>query len=129
MARATAIRKTTAVIANATWPARGSQAGSAMGAAAARGGAAAGRVVARAARRRSARDTTAVHTRRPSGAPDGNIPRHDRASRVGARRRGCYGRTVRDLFTPLVAAWFVERFGTPTPAQEQGWPAIAAGYD
>ena len=30
-------------------------------------------------------------------------------------------------FSPLVRRWFTERFGTPTPAQEAGWPAIAAG--
>src|SRR3954467_9557038 len=34
-----------------------------------------------------------------------------------------------DLFHPLVAEWFVSRFGTPTEAQERGWPAIAAGED
>ena len=28
---------------------------------------------------------------------------------------------------PLVAEWFVARFGTPTEPQEQGWPAILAG--
>jgi ATP-dependent Lhr-like helicase len=28
---------------------------------------------------------------------------------------------------PLVSEWFVERFGTPTEAQEQGWPEILAG--
>ncbi len=32
-------------------------------------------------------------------------------------------------FSPLVADWFVERFGTPTPAQDAGWPRIAAGED
>jgi ATP-dependent Lhr-like helicase len=32
-------------------------------------------------------------------------------------------------FSPLVGAWFTERFGTPTPAQEHGWPRIAAGED
>ncbi|HEV7733808.1 MAG TPA: DEAD/DEAH box helicase, partial [Candidatus Binatia bacterium] len=32
-------------------------------------------------------------------------------------------------FSPLVARWFTARFGTPTPAQEAGWPAIAAGSD
>jgi ATP-dependent Lhr-like helicase len=30
-------------------------------------------------------------------------------------------------FHPLVQRWFTERFETPTPAQEQGWEAIAAG--
>ncbi len=28
---------------------------------------------------------------------------------------------------PLVAEWFVARFGTPTEPQEQGWPHILAG--
>ncbi len=32
-------------------------------------------------------------------------------------------------FCPLVAEWFGSRFGTPTPAQEGGWPAIAGGRD
>ena len=32
-------------------------------------------------------------------------------------------------FSPLVARWFGERFGTPTPAQAEGWPAIARGAD
>jgi len=28
---------------------------------------------------------------------------------------------------PLVRDWFVQRFGTPTEPQEQGWPQILAG--
>src|SRR6201984_1699589 len=28
---------------------------------------------------------------------------------------------------PLVQKWFVQRFGTPTEPQEQGWPHILAG--
>src|ERR1700738_1997315 len=28
---------------------------------------------------------------------------------------------------PLVAEWFVRKFGTPTEPQEQGWPNILAG--
>jgi ATP-dependent Lhr-like helicase len=32
-------------------------------------------------------------------------------------------------FFPLVADWFRERFGSPMPAQEAGWPEIAAGRD
>ncbi|MBI3770038.1 MAG: DEAD/DEAH box helicase [Deltaproteobacteria bacterium] len=32
-------------------------------------------------------------------------------------------------FDPVVAAWFAERFAAPTPAQEAGWRAIAAGRD
>jgi ATP-dependent helicase Lhr and Lhr-like helicase len=31
------------------------------------------------------------------------------------------------LFHPAVAAWFAARFGAPTPAQAQAWPAIQAG--
>ena len=30
-------------------------------------------------------------------------------------------------FHPLVQAWFNSRFTRPTPAQEQGWPAILKG--
>jgi ATP-dependent Lhr-like helicase len=32
-------------------------------------------------------------------------------------------------FHPLVRDWFRDRFGTPTEAQSQGWPAIRAGED
>jgi ATP-dependent Lhr-like helicase len=32
-------------------------------------------------------------------------------------------------FHPLVRDWFCGRFGTPTEAQAQGWPAIRAGED
>jgi ATP-dependent Lhr-like helicase len=38
-------------------------------------------------------------------------------------------RLVAVPFSPLVTRWFRERFGTPTPAQEGGWPAIAGGAD
>ena len=31
------------------------------------------------------------------------------------------------LFRPETRAWFERNFDAPTPAQEQGWPAIAAG--
>src|SRR6266542_1348353 len=31
------------------------------------------------------------------------------------------------LFSPYVAEWFRATFGTPTPPQSQGWPAIARG--
>ncbi|HEX9995063.1 MAG TPA: DEAD/DEAH box helicase [Acidimicrobiales bacterium] len=34
---------------------------------------------------------------------------------------------VLDSFSPAVRAWFTTSFAAPTPAQEQGWPAIAAG--
>jgi ATP-dependent helicase Lhr and Lhr-like helicase len=36
---------------------------------------------------------------------------------------------VLDSFHPLVAAWFVERFGSPTEPQIGGWPRICAGQD
>jgi ATP-dependent Lhr-like helicase len=32
-----------------------------------------------------------------------------------------------DLFSPPVRRWFESSFEAPTPAQEQGWPAIASG--
>jgi ATP-dependent Lhr-like helicase len=32
-------------------------------------------------------------------------------------------------FHPLVRDWFLDRFGTPTEPQAQGWPAIRAGQD
>src|SRR5437868_14960096 len=32
-----------------------------------------------------------------------------------------------DVFSPETRAWFEEAFGSPTPAQELGWPAIASG--
>ncbi len=35
----------------------------------------------------------------------------------------------RPLFHPVVARWFEDRFGAPTPAQKDGWPAIARGED
>src|SRR5512147_2756827 len=84
-------------------------------------GAAAGRFFGteRSARRRSAR----VATRR---AYQGSCGR----ARLARGRLGCYAeRTVSVPFSPLVAEWFVERFGTPTPAQDAGWPRIAAGED
>jgi ATP-dependent Lhr-like helicase len=36
---------------------------------------------------------------------------------------------VLDVFHPVVARWFRERFGEPTPAQARGWPPIVAGRD
>src|SRR5919197_2403140 len=49
--------------------------------------------------------------------------------RVGVAARGCYEALVAVTFSPLVARWFEERFGTPTPAQAAGWPAIARRAD
>src|SRR5574341_1319659 len=34
---------------------------------------------------------------------------------------------VLDQFHPLVGEWFLNTFGRPSPPQELGWPAIAAG--
>ncbi|HET7617061.1 MAG TPA: DEAD/DEAH box helicase, partial [Vicinamibacterales bacterium] len=34
---------------------------------------------------------------------------------------------VLELFHPAVAGWFRASFSAPTPAQAQGWPAIARG--
>src|SRR5213080_1605523 len=31
------------------------------------------------------------------------------------------------VFTPATRAWFEQAFAAPTPAQVQGWPAIAGG--
>ena len=33
------------------------------------------------------------------------------------------------VFSPKTRAWFEEAFGSPTPAQTMGWPAIASGRD
>jgi ATP-dependent helicase Lhr and Lhr-like helicase len=30
-------------------------------------------------------------------------------------------------FCPAIARWFEDKFGSPTPAQDQGWPAIQSG--
>lgn len=35
--------------------------------------------------------------------------------------------TALDSFSAPVRAWFAEAFGSPTPPQERGWPAIQAG--
>ena len=32
-----------------------------------------------------------------------------------------------EVFRPETRAWFERNFDAPTPAQEKGWPAIAAG--
>lgn len=40
---------------------------------------------------------------------------------------GAPAQDVLALFHPLVRDWFRARFDAPTPAQVQGWPAIAAG--
>src|SRR5262250_2754318 len=34
-----------------------------------------------------------------------------------------------ELFLPPVREWFRSALGDPTPAQRQGWPAIAAGQN
>src|SRR5438046_6338096 len=42
---------------------------------------------------------------------------------------GSYARTMEslDVFRPETRDWFRRNFEAPTPAQEQGWPAIASG--
>src|SRR5678816_632220 len=32
-------------------------------------------------------------------------------------------------FHPIIARWFAERIGEPTPAQRRGWDAIRSGAD
>src|SRR3954463_299880 len=34
-----------------------------------------------------------------------------------------------DVLLPVVARWFRDTYGTPTPPQRRGWPAIAAGQN
>ena len=41
--------------------------------------------------------------------------------------RGTVGGVSLDRFSPAVRAWFASTFREPTPAQAQGWPAIAGG--
>src|SRR5690606_29479276 len=36
---------------------------------------------------------------------------------------------VLEMFHPVVARWFADRFGEPTAPQRDGWPAIAGGQD
>ena len=45
------------------------------------------------------------------------------------RRLACYNHRMDplELFLPPVQQWFRAALGEPTPAQRQGWPAIAAG--
>src|SRR5437879_2174097 len=33
----------------------------------------------------------------------------------------------RSQFHPVIARWFEQKFGAPTPPQQQGWPAIQSG--
>ena len=42
-------------------------------------------------------------------------------------RPGCENTSVLPSFHPAVRDWFTRAFGEPTPAQEKGWPVIAAG--
>ncbi len=42
---------------------------------------------------------------------------------------GVAAASVLEDFHPLVRDWFVDRFGAPTYAQEDGWPAIRTGED
>jgi ATP-dependent Lhr-like helicase len=46
---------------------------------------------------------------------------------VAVTRRRYGAGVVVDRFSPAARAWFGASFASPTPAQAQGWPAIAAG--
>src|SRR5215212_6897686 len=37
------------------------------------------------------------------------------------------GQAALRAFSPVVRTWFTSTFGTPTPPQTQGWPAIQRG--
>src|SRR3954465_7272944 len=41
--------------------------------------------------------------------------------------RGAPGSSIKAWAHPVVAEWFLNRFGSPTEPQEQGWPHILAG--
>src|SRR6476469_6810526 len=43
-----------------------------------------------------------------------------------ARARRLFSMTL-NIFHPAVAAWFLQSFAAPTPAQAEAWPAIKAG--
>src|SRR5439155_3559991 len=77
---------------------------------------------------------TAARRRAERDAGGGGTRPYTRGLRDGKRalawRRGdATSRFVAVAFSPLVVRWFEERFGTPTPAQAAGWPAIARGAD
>src|SRR4051794_28043999 len=51
-----------------------------------------------------------------------------KSSRLNRRRPRAYNaRMLSSLLHPVIASWFSERFGAPTAAQEQSWPAIVGG--
>src|SRR2546425_8519226 len=75
------------------------------------------------ARRRAERDAGGGGTRPYTRGPRGG--KSTLAWRCGDATKSL----VAVAFSPLVARWFEERFGTPTPAQAAGWPAIARGAD
>src|SRR5262245_2308255 len=87
------------------------------------------------AARTSRRAAARLRLARPDGdvgaaGTSGVMPRRfvRRQRLAGGRRRWYDGGPVVS-FSPLVDVWFRERFGTPTEAQVQGWPAIARGED
>ena len=41
--------------------------------------------------------------------------------------RGAPGSSIKEWAHPVVAEWFLSRFGSPSEPQEQGWPHILAG--
>lgn len=48
-------------------------------------------------------------------------------SAVETSGRGALGSDIKSWAHPIVAEWFLSRFGSPTEPQEQGWPHILAG--
>ncbi len=73
--------------------------------------------------------------RRSAGSQDRHTPgRRWSRSRggvhdAGAVKRPRYARQTVSLerFSPHTREWFTQAFEAPTPAQEQGWPAISSG--
>ena len=69
-----------------------------------------------------------VSDRKPSGAQRGEAERSSDRKPSGAQR-GEAERSSETGFHPAIRAWFARRFPDgPTPAQERGWPFIAAGH-
>ena len=60
--------------------------------------------------------------------PAGGIGATAKRNTCSLSRRGYAGSMAAlDVFTPRTRAWFERAFDAPTPAQAQGWPAIASG--
>ncbi len=66
----------------------------------------------------------------PSGAQRGEAERSSSSQPSGAQRGEAVRRSDGPGFHPAVQSWFAGRFPDgPTPAQQRGWPNIAAGHD